>query len=314
MTLNQIKYMVKVAEYGSINKVASMSFVSQSVISTAIKNLEQELGRSLFIRTAKGVVLTPFGKTFLAYITPICEQIRLIDNMVYQKGRQANQRLRIASNGYNFLSMFLKDIYNKYSEDGIQIDLREDPSTDIMSLIANNLSDIGLCCIYDCHMSAFTEQLNVMKLEFHPITRLDLCVMVGPKNPLFQLKENWVTADMLFPYPAVMYSYMDTGPFSDVMSRLNLKTSVSLFRVSSRAALYEMVSFTDAYYLNSDYHRCNFLKQYQYDEIEYLPRRALMLKDSKVQSIIGWISRSREVLTPIQQEMVEMLYDSLSFN
>ena len=53
MTLNQIKYMVKVAEYGSINKVASMSFVSQSVISTAIKNLEQELGRSLFIRTAK---------------------------------------------------------------------------------------------------------------------------------------------------------------------------------------------------------------------------------------------------------------------
>lgn len=47
MTLNQIKYMVKVAEYGSINKVASMSFVSQSVISTAIKNLEQELGRSL---------------------------------------------------------------------------------------------------------------------------------------------------------------------------------------------------------------------------------------------------------------------------
>ena len=144
MTLNQIKYMVKVAEYGSINKVASISFVSQSVISTAIKNLEQELGRSLFIRTAKGVVLTPFGKTFLAYITPICEQIRLIDNMVYQKGRQANQRLRIASNGYNFLSMFLKDIYNKYSEDGIQIDLREDSSTDIMSLIANNLSDIGL--------------------------------------------------------------------------------------------------------------------------------------------------------------------------
>lgn len=43
MTLNQIKYMVKVAEYGSINKVASMSFVSQSVISTAIKNWSRSL-------------------------------------------------------------------------------------------------------------------------------------------------------------------------------------------------------------------------------------------------------------------------------
>jgi len=111
-----------------------------------------------------------------------------------------------------------------------------------------------------------------------------------------------------------LYSYMETGPFSDIMSRLNLKTSVSLFRVSSRAALYEMVRYTDAYYLNSDYHRCNFFKQYQYDEIEYLPRRALMLKDSNVQSIIGWLSRSKETLTPIQQEMVEMLYDSLSFD
>lgn len=71
MTLSQIEYMVKVAEQGSINKVANMSFVSQSVVSTAIKNLEQELGRTLFIRTARGVTLTPFGKTFLSYVAPI---------------------------------------------------------------------------------------------------------------------------------------------------------------------------------------------------------------------------------------------------
>lgn len=312
MTLNQIEYMVKVAEQGSINKVANMSFVSQSVVSSAIKNLEQELGRSLFIRTARGVTLTPFGKTFLSYVTPIREQLRFLDNMIYQEGNQADQKLRIASNGYNFLSPLLNTIYKKYGQDGIEIDLREDSSVDIISLIANRLSDIGLCCIYDYQMGTYEKQLAAMKLEFHPISILDLCVMVGPHNPLYHREESWVTSDMLQPYPAVMYSYMDTGPFSDIMGRIKLKPGISRIHVSSRAVLYEMVANTDAYYLNSDYYQCNIFKRCGIEEIEYLPRRALMLKDCTVKNIIGWISRAKEPLTPIQQELVEMLYDALS--
>lgn len=77
MTLNQLEYVIKAAEAGSINQAASQLFVSQSVLSTSIKNLEAELGRSLFIRTTKGIKPTAFGKAFISYITPIEHQLSL---------------------------------------------------------------------------------------------------------------------------------------------------------------------------------------------------------------------------------------------
>lgn len=61
MTLNQLKYVIKIAETGSINKAASNLFISQSVLSTTIKNLETELGHEIFIRSPKGIKLTPYG-------------------------------------------------------------------------------------------------------------------------------------------------------------------------------------------------------------------------------------------------------------
>ena len=66
-----LEYVIKAAEAGSINQAASQLFVSQSVLSTSIKNLEAELGRSLFIRTTKGIKPTAFGKAFISYITPL---------------------------------------------------------------------------------------------------------------------------------------------------------------------------------------------------------------------------------------------------
>ena len=63
MTFNQLKYVVAVAEVGSINKAAAKLFVSQSVVSTAIASLEHEIGHEIFVRNSRGVVLTSFGHT-----------------------------------------------------------------------------------------------------------------------------------------------------------------------------------------------------------------------------------------------------------
>ena len=71
MNLNQLKYVIEIARTRSINKAASNLFVSQSVLSTAIISLEKEIGQPIFIRSNKGVSLTPFGHTFVSYVTPI---------------------------------------------------------------------------------------------------------------------------------------------------------------------------------------------------------------------------------------------------
>ena len=310
MTLNQIEYVIKAAEMGSINKAANRLFVSQSVVSTAIKGLENELGRELFIRTSKGIELTPFGKTFINYVTPIGQQISLLDNFLNHKGGTANQILSVTSNGYNFLSPIVVQLYERHLRDGLRIDLREGSSIDSMNAVANRISDLGFVCIYDCHMPAYRSQLKTMKLEYHPIVQLELGIMVGPKNPLYTREENWVTPDMLTPYPMVMYTYMDDNPFSDIIKRLQLKSNSSRICSGSRAALYEATAYTDAYYLNSDYSKCRYYGKYP--EINYLPRRALRFKDCSIKNNLGWISRADSLLTPIQQEFVDLLCEFLS--
>lgn len=311
MTLNQLRYIITVAETGSINKAAGNLFISQSVLSTTIKNLEKELGHDIFIRSPKGIKLTPYGKILLSYMTPIDQQLKLLDNFLYLEGASSNQSLSLVSNGFPFLSHIWSRLYQKYAEDGLHIKHQECYGYEAINMVADNLADIAVVRLWDCYESVYNKQFESLKLEFHPIITLNIGVTVGPKNPLYYRNEEWVTPDLLASYPMVMYDYMDSGPFSDIFSRLQLKCSSSRFATTSRAAIYEAITYTDAYYLNSDYRVCRY-----YDMVPDLhcnpSQRILLLKDCEIKSRIGWIKKIDHSLTPVAQEAIEMVYDYLS--
>ena len=64
MTLQQLKYAIAVADQGSMNEAAKSLFISQPSLSGAIKEMEKELGFELFLRTSRGIVVTPEGERF----------------------------------------------------------------------------------------------------------------------------------------------------------------------------------------------------------------------------------------------------------
>ena len=74
MTLQQLKYLVTVAECGSISEAAQKLFISQPSLSAAIQNLEKEMGVTAFSRSSKGVVITREGEELLAYSRMLLEQ------------------------------------------------------------------------------------------------------------------------------------------------------------------------------------------------------------------------------------------------
>ena len=77
MTLLQLKYIVTVAKQGSINKAAKELFIAQPSLTAAIKELEQELGITIFSRTNKGVIVSTEGEEFLAMPVQVIEQTNL---------------------------------------------------------------------------------------------------------------------------------------------------------------------------------------------------------------------------------------------
>lgn len=67
MTIRQVELFVRVAECGKMNEVAKALYISQSSVSQAIAEIEQEYQVQLFERLAKRLYLTPVGQHFLEY-------------------------------------------------------------------------------------------------------------------------------------------------------------------------------------------------------------------------------------------------------
>jgi DNA-binding transcriptional LysR family regulator len=76
MNLENLEMFLMIARFGSINKAAEKLFLAQSTVTHRLKQLEKQLGVTLFVRTAGGVSLTPEGKSFVPVATGIVEQIR----------------------------------------------------------------------------------------------------------------------------------------------------------------------------------------------------------------------------------------------
>lgn len=79
MTLQQLRYVIKIVECGSITEAAKQLFISQPSLSNAVKELETELSIEIFNRTAKGISLTTDGTEFLSYARQVIEQTELLE-------------------------------------------------------------------------------------------------------------------------------------------------------------------------------------------------------------------------------------------
>ena len=80
MTLAQLKYVITVAETKSMNEAAKQLFLSQPSLSETIKELEQEIGLQIFLRSNRSIVITPEGEEFLGYARQVTEQFGLLQS------------------------------------------------------------------------------------------------------------------------------------------------------------------------------------------------------------------------------------------
>ena len=86
-----------VAKYKSITQAASLLYSSQPSISRMIKILEQELGCTLFIRTRKGVALTPEGEELFDHVAPACEELFVGEELLSRSYGLQGDTIRIGA-------------------------------------------------------------------------------------------------------------------------------------------------------------------------------------------------------------------------
>ena len=204
MTNNQIKYMIEVAQTGSVNQAARNLFISQSALSNAIMSVEQEFGRKIFNRSSHGMTLTAFGKLFIAYITPIHQQLTQLYAMRSSSAGGNTPSLSIISNGFYYISDIVAAMGQSHQASGLRISLQEDYGGNVSDVIANGMADLGVVRLWNCYRERNLESFAGAKLIYHPVAELQVGVDVSRRSPLYESAGEDISPEELAGYPQIM--------------------------------------------------------------------------------------------------------------
>ena len=168
MTLQQLKYVVTVAECGNITEAAKQLFVSQPTVTSAIHDLEKEMQIVIFIRTNKGVILSEDGERFLGHARQVLEQVDLIEG-IYKDDVVSKPHFAVSCQHYSFAVNAFVDLIKEYGQDEYDFSLRETQTYEIIEDVARMRSEIGILFLNDFNETVLGKILKSHELEFHPL-------------------------------------------------------------------------------------------------------------------------------------------------
>ena len=140
-----IRLFAHIAETQSLTHGAEHSYLSVPAASLRIKSLEDKLGARLLDRTSHGTILTPAGQTFLHHGLLVLQQLEHLERDLKQYAQGVKGKLRISANN-TAITEFLPPVLRQYlaSHPGVDVDLRERPSEDIVRGVSHGTVDIGI--------------------------------------------------------------------------------------------------------------------------------------------------------------------------
>jgi len=255
MTLQQLRYLIAISEHGSINAAAQNLYISQSNLSTAVKELERELGITIFTRSNRGVHLTNDGTELLGYARQVVEQADMLESR-YHQGQASQSKLAVSTQHYYFSLQAFINVAEACEQDKYDFTLRECATGQIIDDVRLFRSDIGILYLDDFNGRVLKKAFRDAGVEFVPLFDAKAHVFLNEKHPManrrmLSLKDLEEYPRYSFEQGAANSFYYSEEPFgylphkrnirySDRGTLTNLLTSFNGFTVSTGVLSPEM--------------------------------------------------------------------------
>jgi len=298
MTLIQLGYIIEIAKVGSINKAAKNLFVSQSNISSAIRELEEEIGITIFYRTNKGVEFTEEGHTFYVNIRPIWEQQQKVVQMYSSKSTTSSLRLSISAHRYPFAVQAFVRLLNGMQHNSYVMRIKETNTHDIMKEVSSQQSDFGILFLSNSTEQFIRKALELWEMEFHLLKKIAPHVFIGDHHPL--AGSDSIDIGQLSAYPFIMFDQKNSSfpYFAEEIIPEGFNPPQQIIYINDRSTAYNIMVNSQAYTLGT-----GLLPQnYGSNGVISIPIKGL---SDEMQ--IGWIKLKNRELTPIAQEYIHWL-------
>jgi len=188
MNILHMKYAVEVAKKGSLNKASEALLIAQPNISRSIKELEADLGITIFDRSAKGMFLTPEGEEFINYAKGILKQIEHVE-MLYKNGSMKKQKFSISVPRASYISEAFVQFSKSIEEDSAEIFYKETNSQRTINNILTHDYKLGIIRYAENYDKYFKAMLEEKGFCYELVTEFSYCLIMSRDNPLAQ-KEN----------------------------------------------------------------------------------------------------------------------------
>ncbi len=254
MTLQQLKYLIEVADKGSINQAAKTLFISQPSLSNAIKELENEINIEIFERTSRGVNVTVEGAEFLVYARQIVNQAQMLQEKYKDQETENPEKsekiaFKVSTQHCAVTVVAFGELIKKYGNKEYEFELKETRSVTVIDDVINNGSEIGIIYINEFNETTLRKRLNEGSLELEEIFIAKPYVLVSEHNELAKKKK--VELDDLKDYPYISFGQEEYNLFhfsEEILSNLLHKKNI---KVTARATLYNLLTMLNGFTIST---------------------------------------------------------------
>ncbi|GHP16586.1 LysR family transcriptional regulator [Rhodococcus sp. NKCM2511] len=298
ITLQQLRYFVEVAAEGSISAAADLLYIAQPTMSAALKDLERRVGRTLFVRSTRGVTLTEDGAEFLGYARQVVDQSELLEQRYLGRG-PARRLLAVSTQHYSFVVDAFVRMVKASEAPEYSFSLRETRTWEIIEDVRTLRSELGVLYRNEFNASVIDKLIREAGLVFTPLFLASPHIFIARTNPLAERKS--VELSDLEELPRLTFDQGANNSFYLSEEILSTRSSKQEIRVSDRATIFNLMIGLGGYTISTGIVS---------DDLDPSIIAVPLDVDDRIE--IGWIGHASVSLTVQAQRFVAEMRDVVS--
>ena len=248
MTLQQLFYAITISKYGSLNKAAEALFISQPTLTTSLKELEREIGITIFNRSGKGSPVAPEGEEFLIYARQVYQQYELL-NEKYLNPKNIKRKFSVSSQHYSFAVKAFVETVKQFDMQKYEFAMCEEKTQDVIKDVADLKSEIGLLYLNDFNQKIIGKMLRDNDLEFFKLIECSAYVYLWKNHPLAKNKS--ISLKDLADYPCLSFQQGENGSFYFAEEILSTNEYPKVIKATDRSTMLNLMVGLNGYTLCS---------------------------------------------------------------
>lgn len=249
MNIQQLRYVVAIANSGTFREAAEKMYVSQPSLSISVRDLEKELGFKIFRRTSSGTFLTRRGMEFYEKAQELVKGFDVFQNQ-YANPEEEKDEFSIASQHYDFLPPTITAFSQQYPEYK-NFRIFESTTVQILDEVAQGHSEIGIIYLNNQNQKGIMQRVEKLGLEVIELIPFKTHIYLREGHPLAKKKE--LVMEDLIDLPTVRFTQEKDEYLYYSENFVDTSASSQMFNVTDRATLNGILERTNAYATGSGF-------------------------------------------------------------